>query len=1123
MKRRRPRRSSLKLRKNRLFQFTVGGLFIYVLNFSVLFGKEEMQNYSDIDPKELEETPPKKADNYTINFKNVGIIEYIKFVSKISNANFVFDEEELQFNVTIVSEEPISTKNIMSALIQVLRIHGLTLLEQDNNFIITKNTAVTQIPTIISSDHMDPHAKTAPIVTRIFRIKNANLNTVASIIRPMVSSTALIEVSSETKQLIVTDILTNVDKIASLLFSLDAPHTSLEVESYTAKNIAPAELITLATQIITPFADGNTLLFVPQVDTNTIYIVSTAYLIERAMTIMEDLDISSKIIHLSAENVFVYKILQRSGQDLEDSLFQIADDLKASPAPPRKLVLALESVRWIKDSNSLLFVGDSDTITKIKEILVNVDTAVSAAPAEGNAFYLYKLQFASGEIVLKQLEKIADHLPNDDVTHTGVVKTIRNMKWIKENNSLLITGPASALAKIQDLVAEFDVAGAGGGGVPSGKSSFVIYKPKNQSAESIQHSLENITTDLKESGLIDPDLLHTLSTVRYVPATNSLLLTGTPEALDKAQGLLETIDVVGAQGVAIQHIGNLTFLIYKLEHVPAAQFISSMKSVAAELDKSNVLDKELGKTIASMKWIKETNSILFTGTPQSLERIEELAKKFDFATGAARAAASLTYIVYTPKFQSGEDLINTLCTFENNLSESGVSDQGLFDAINNLKFMEQTASLIISGDAESIKKIEALLERFDVPRKGGGELPSIETIENTSFLVYKLQYHQGQEILTALKQVSGELGRSPSPATQSLVNSINSLQWITVTNSLLATGDQEVLTKLKGLIENLDVPLRQVFIEVLIIETSLANLQNFGVQWGGLAKYKNKLAMKTGNFPGANPFSAFPTNPGIVPGLNRVNATTFPNPATDIPFLQGFDLGSIGDIILHKGQTFVNLGALVNALQSDADTTILLNPKIITQDNNNSTIFVGQNIPYLGSQQTITGASNSTATNFEYRDIGMNLSITPMLGNGDIITLEISNDLSTRISASLQQPIPDGTILTTHTSLNTRVHVPNDHFIILSGMIQDTKTHFKSGIPCLGGLPVLGVFFSENDRSDSKDNLVIFLRPHIINSFEDYKALTSHQEKLYKEQATLPALKEDFDEAINLVKQPENE
>src|ERR1700722_12157186 len=178
-------------------------------------------------------------DTYTVNFNNIAIIEFIRFASKITNLNFVFEEGDLQFSVTVVSEEAVSAKNVMSALSQVLRMHDLTLIEQDGNVLITKSKTVNQIAPIVSSDLPDSKAKNAALVTRVFRLKNASVNTIAGIIRPMCSDSALIEVSLETRQLIVTDVTTNVDQIASLLTSLDAPHSPLDVETYVVKNIPP--------------------------------------------------------------------------------------------------------------------------------------------------------------------------------------------------------------------------------------------------------------------------------------------------------------------------------------------------------------------------------------------------------------------------------------------------------------------------------------------------------------------------------------------------------------------------------------------------------------------------------------------------------------------------------------------------------------------------------------------------------------------------------------------------------------------------------------------------------------------------------------------------------------------
>jgi len=87
-------------------------------------------------------------------------------------------------------------------------------------------------------------------------------------------------------------------------------------------------------------------------------------------------------------------------------------------------------------------------------------------------------------------------------------------------------------------------------------------------------------------------------------------------------------------------------------------------------------------------------------------------------------------------------------------------------------------------------------------------------------------------------------------------------------------------------------------------------------------------------------------------------------------------------------------------------------------------------------------------------------------------------------------------------------------------MVTNTKTRFKSGVPCLGGLPVIGLLFQENDRLNSKANIIIFVRPHVVNTYEEYKAITNDQENVFKDNAVMPVLKEEFDDAIDMVKKP---
>jgi type III secretion protein C len=336
-----------------------GLLLLTSLSTANLFSDELEESFLAAASRNKMHHPVDENEGYTINFNNVSILEYIRFVSRIFNVNFVFEEADLQFKVTVVSEEPVSPQNVMSVLIQILRAHSLYILEQENNLFITKSTDVHQIPTVISSEAEDQDSDAA-LITRVFRIKNANLNTLVTILKPMMSQGALIESSLETRQLLVTDIKTNVDKISTLLMSLDAPHSPLEVDSYTAKNVPPSQLVALVYQLITPFSEGNPHILVPQSDTNTIFIVSTPYLIEKTLALLADLDVPSEgvIAHAATENIFVYKGQNKDIHELLKALSQLSKALKTQKNPPYKLIDAIEQVKPIPTSNSLLFIGD---------------------------------------------------------------------------------------------------------------------------------------------------------------------------------------------------------------------------------------------------------------------------------------------------------------------------------------------------------------------------------------------------------------------------------------------------------------------------------------------------------------------------------------------------------------------------------------------------------------------------------------------------------------------------------------------------------------------------------------------------------------------------------------------
>lgn len=419
------------------------------------------------------------------------------------------------------------------------------------------------------------------------------------------------------------------------------------------------------------------------------------------------------------------------------------------------------------------------------------------------------------------------------------------------------------------------------------------------------------------------------------------------------------------------------------------------------------------------------------------------------------------------KASSKDDIVNILLSMLKNHDLVVEKNWGYYLVKKRPPFsLDEKIEKVNSSSPESSEKVQ---------------LPSSQVKKDGKFYVYKLEYHQGSEILEAIKQISNDLLLTGS-GDQSLVNAIHSMQWIKSTNSLLFSGSKKNLVQICDLIKSLDTPLKQVFIEVLVIETSLGNSLDFGLQWSANSKYKDRFGFSSGQF---NTTDTSPTFPQALQSMDSANGLS------QIPLNNGFNLGIIGDIIFHGGKSYLSLGSLISALQTDGTHSIVLNEKILAQENKLSQIFVGDNVPFAGSLVQTIGSGQQTTANIEYRDIGISLHITPTIGNNDIITLNITEEITEAIDQKIHRSNQLSGIRTSKINMSTSAHVPDGHFLILSGMTKNIKIKKKSRIPCLGGIPLIGALFSKKEKILDKRNLLIFVKPHIINSFDEYIELSN--------------------------------
>ncbi|HUV20363.1 MAG TPA: type II secretion system secretin GspD [Gammaproteobacteria bacterium] len=355
---------------------------------------------------------------------------------------------------------------------------------------------------------------------------------------------------------------------------------------------------------------------------------------------------------------------------------------------------------------------------------------------------------------------------------------------------------------------------------------------------------------------------------------------------------------------------------------------------------------------------------------------------------------------------------------------------------------ERTNSVLLIGERTERLKYRAIIADLDSP---------VESSGNTH--VIYLRYADAKNIATILSSVGQEAIKaeaknvSAAGAGGGRSGETVNVQADEESNALVITAPASIFPSLRAVIQQLDIPRAQVHIEAIIAEVSLDTSNELGVQW--LAVQDGKGAFAT-RFPGE---------------------TTIEDVAAGrIPDGLSLGLGNIQD----SGLSFLTL---IRALSGDGETNLLSTPSIVTLDNQEAEIIVGQNVPFVTGEST--GSSSDTSNPFrtiERQDIGISLKVKPQINEGNAITLEIEQEVSA-IAASSAGAVD---IVTTKRSIRTTVQLEDEEMLVLGGLIDDAYIDNEQKIPFLGDIPGLGVLFRSTKTSKVKRNLMVFIRATVI-------------------------------------------
>jgi general secretion pathway protein D len=287
------------------------------------------------------------------------------------------------------------------------------------------------------------------------------------------------------------------------------------------------------------------------------------------------------------------------------------------------------------------------------------------------------------------------------------------------------------------------------------------------------------------------------------------------------------------------------------------------------------------------------------------------------------------------------------------------------------------------------------------------------------------------------------------------------------TNTLIITANEGVYRNLRSVIDQLDARRAQVYVESLIVEVSASKAAELGVQWLGLSGD----ATSRYRIGGGTAFSSAGNNI-IAQAVNRAS--------TGNPLAPGNGL-TLGVFRQIGGQ--LGLGALAHALETDANANILSVPNLITLDNEEARIIVGQNVPFITGQFTTAASGGAAGVNpfqtIERRDVGLALRVRPQISEGGTIKLQIYQETS-----AVQDTSNAAGIITSKRSIESNVLVDDGQVIVLGGLIEDRLTDGVEKVPGLGDIPVVGGLFKYQTRRREKTNLMVFLRPTVIRNTE---------------------------------------
>ena len=588
----------------------------------------------------------------------------------------------------------------------------------------------------------------------------------------------------------------------------------------------------------------------------------------------------------------------------------------------------------------------------------------------------------------------------------------------------------------------------------------------------IQEFIEFVADVTETTIVVDPSVKGKVKVISSKPVSKSELYDLFLSILDvhgytavRSGAVVRVIPNKNARSAPVDVISGTSVIndeyvtqVIRLENVSAAKLIPVLRPLVPQQ--------------AHMAAYAPSNAIIISDVRANINRMQKIIARMDQSAVKETEIIKLKYGVAT-------DVVEMLKTLEKSRAGEGADANDEATLVAD----KRTNSVVVTADELSIERIKGLIDYLDIPLEQSGNVR-----------VMYLEYADATEVAEVLTRVMQNLSRLDDEATgrnRAANASKSTIEADAGTNSLIITADTDEMAALEAVIARLDIRRAQVLVEAIIVEMEIVEGRELGLQW----LFANDSGLYGSNIStsGAQQSRNAALAQAIIPedsasedigvrdlagALSQVPGTTF------------------GWGVVDQGLTMTTI---LNALESQGNANILSTPSLLTLDNEEAFITVGQQVPFVTGSYTNTGAANGVANPFQTiqrENVGVTLQVTPQINEGDSVVMDIVQE----VSSISQQVLSASDVITNERKIETKVLAKDGDIVVLGGLVKDDIQDSQQGVPLLSDIPVLGRLFRSDVVSITKSNLLVFIRSTIIRDDADLAGATAEKYRYIREQ-----------------------